>query len=398
MVPDGWTSTRLGNAFINRRQKGKAGLPTLSVTLNDGLVDRSSLDRKTDTNLVAEEHLYVMPGDIAYNMMRMWQGASGLCNKEGLVSPAYVVLGPNKAVHPDFMAYLLKSPRMIHSFWAYSYGLTDDRLRLYFKDFSVIPVLLPPLDEQRRIADILRTWDCAVATADKLVLSCRSQKMALMHKLFVKKERLPGFTGKWKQRAFSDLFVRVKSKNSVLNTNVLTISAQHGLVSQTDYFTKSVAGKDLSNYILLKKGDFAYNKSYSAGFPIGAIKPLELYDDGVVSSLYICFRIASDAAHQRFFRHYFDAGIFNREIYDIAQEGARNHGLLNVSVTDFFQARVFVPSPEEQSAIAAVIDAAEQELQTTQQYAKRLRLEKRALMQDLFTGRRRVRLRGDKAA
>src|SRR4030095_13311793 len=138
MVPEGWKITKLGKLFKSRREKGRPGLPTVSVTLNNGLVLRNSLDRKTETNLAPQEHLLVRKGYIAYNMMRMWQGASGLSDFDALVSPAYVVLEPNDRIDPAFAAQLFKAPRTIHLFWAYSYGLTDDRLRLYFQDFALI--------------------------------------------------------------------------------------------------------------------------------------------------------------------------------------------------------------------------------------------------------------------
>jgi len=213
-----------------------------------------------------------------------------------------------------------------------------------------------------------------------------------MQQLLTGKKRLPGFDGKWQSDSFDTLFKRVRDRNVELNENVLTISAQLGLVSQLEYFNKSVAGKNLSGYTLLKEGDFAYNKSYSAGYPMGAIKPLELYKTGIVSSLYICFRILSEEAHHDFYRHYFEAGFFDREIYGIAQEGARNHGLLNVSVTDFFLTQIIIPELEEQIAIADVITAAEEEITKLKEFCSDLKSEKSALMQQLLTGKRRVKI------
>ena len=129
-------NVRLGDAFLSRREKGYSGLPTLSVTLDNGLIDRSCLERKTDTNLAENQHLLIRKGDIAYNMMRMWQGASGLAEKDALVSPAYVVITPREGIDSKYASYLFKTQRMIYLFWAYSYGLTKDRLRLYFNDFA----------------------------------------------------------------------------------------------------------------------------------------------------------------------------------------------------------------------------------------------------------------------
>src|SRR5437667_7381855 len=114
MAPKGWCSTKLGKVFKSRRERGRVGLPTISVTLNNGLVLRESFDRKTDTTLSPEEHLLVRNGDIAYNMMRMWQGASGLARFDALVSPAYVVLKPTKEIDPVFASYLFKAARMTY--------------------------------------------------------------------------------------------------------------------------------------------------------------------------------------------------------------------------------------------------------------------------------------------
>ncbi|MER8816444.1 restriction endonuclease subunit S [Mesorhizobium sp. M0965] len=193
------TEPRLGDYFISRRERGKQGLPTLSVTLDRGLVRRDSLERRTDTTLTEEEHLRVYPGDIAYNMMRMWQGASGLAHEEALVSPAYIVLSPKKNVDPNFASYLFKLPEMIHRFWAYSYGLTDDRLRLYFNDFKRIPRALPPVVEQKKIVEILSTWDAAIETTEKLLANAEAQKRALMQQLLTGRRRLKGFESRaWK--------------------------------------------------------------------------------------------------------------------------------------------------------------------------------------------------------
>lgn len=159
---------RLGDLFESRRERGSPGMPLLSVTMNDGLVNREDLDRKQDSELTAEEHLLVKPGDIAYNMMRMWQGALGLASCDGIVSPAYVVLKPRQHLDPLYAYYLLKSPRVRYLLWAYSYGITNDRLRLYFDDFARIPVSVPDISRQRAIGKTLATWDKAIAAAERL--------------------------------------------------------------------------------------------------------------------------------------------------------------------------------------------------------------------------------------
>lgn len=251
----------------------------------------------------------------------------------------------------------------------------------------------PPLAEQRRIAQILSTWDQAIAAAERLLANSQRCTRDLMASMLSGHRRFPGFSDKWRYVDFDTVFERVTRKNTTQNTNVLTISGEQGLISQLDYFNKSVASANLSGYTLLHRHDFAYNKSYSAGYPMGAIKPLLAYDAGVVSSLYLCFRMHGDVdADFDFFRHYFEAGLLNQEIEGIAQEGARNHGLLNVSVTDFFKLQLHIPSAPEQRRIAEVINVARAEEARLQAQLQALRQEKAALMSQLLTGKRRVKL------
>lgn len=163
--------------------------------------------------------------------------------------------------------------------------------------------------------------------------------------------------GEWKEYKLDDLFGRIIRKNIDLESNnVLTISAQHGLINQEEFFNKSVAGKNLKNYYLLKKGEFAYNKSYSAGYPMGATKILEKYDEGIVSTLYICFKSKSQLVYNKYFKYFFESKEYYDELTQIVQEGARNHGLLNVSVKDFFNIKVKLPTLKEQEKIVNILE------------------------------------------
>jgi type I restriction enzyme S subunit len=212
-----------------------------------------------------------------------------------------------------------------------------------------------------------------------------------MQKLLSREVRFKEFHKEWEEVRFGDMFERITRKNTIDNTNVLTISAQHGLINQEDFFNKSIASKDLSGYILLKKGEFAYNKSYSNGYPMGAFKRLNLYDEGVLSSLYIYFKIKDD--NSDFYEHYFEAGLMNKEIYKIAQEGARNHGLLNMSVKEFFHdMKIIKPPKQEQQKITEVLSTVDKEIELLKQKLEELKKQKKGLMQRLLTGEVRVRV------
>src|SRR3990167_498355 len=160
-----------------------------------------------------------------------------------------------------------------------------------------IPVIVPPLPEQKKIAQILSTWDKAITATEQLLANSQQQKKALMQQLLTGKKRLLDkngvrFSREWKVSNLSKLFERVTTKNNRQSTNVVTISGQHGLIRQEDFFKKTVASENLDDYFLLKRGQFAYNKSYSNGYPMGAIKRLNRYADGVVTTLYICFELS----------------------------------------------------------------------------------------------------------
>ena len=253
--------------------------------------------------------------------------------------------------------------------------------------------LIPPLREQRKIAEILRTWDKAIATTEKLIETNKQQKKALMQQLLTGKKRFAGFGDKWSTAKLSSLCTRLTEKNNGQSTNVVTISAKHGLIRQEEFFKKSVASETLDNYFILRKGQFAYNKSYSSGYPMGAIKRLNRYSDAVVTSLYICFEIKDqNKTSSCFMEHYFESGLLNHGLTKVAAEGGRAHGLLNVRPVDFMNLSLTIPSYEEQVKIASVLTAADREIENLSAKLAHLKQEKKSLMQQLLTGKRRVKV------
>ena len=185
--------------------------------------------------------------------------------------------------------------------------------------------------------------------------------------------RFPEFTDEWKESVLSDFVERVKRKNkNNLCKLPLTISAQYGLVDQISFFNKVIASENMSNYYLLHKGDFAYNKSYSSEYPWGAIKRLDCYEQGTLSSLYICFKPYSHVSSD-FLTHYFETSKWHQGISEIAVEGARNHGLLNVGIQDFFETRHCLPqSLLEQEKIAKFLNLIEERIATQNKIIEKL--------------------------
>lgn len=260
-------------------------------------------------------------------------------------------------------------------------------------DFENIRILLSPLSEQQKIAEILNIWDKAIEKQTQLIKKLELRKKGLMQQLLTGKKRLPGFSEKWKKVKLEEICEKVVRKNIEDNKNVMTISAQRGFVVQTDFFNKSVASETLESYYLVFKDEFCYNKSYSKGYPMGAIKRLSEADKAVVTSLYMCFKVKSKTnTNIDFLAYYFDNGGLNQGLTKIANEGGRAHGLLNVTPKDFFGLKLHIPSFKEQLAIAQVLAVVDREIKFAQEKFELLRQQKRGLMQQLLTGKKRIKV------
>ena len=170
--------------------------------------------------------------------------------------------------------------------------------------------------------------------------------------------RFKGFTDPWEQRKLGDAFERVVRKNTNNESRLpLTISAQDGLVDQITYFNNRVASRDVSNYYLVCNGEFAYNKSTSDGYPFGAVKRLDWYEKGVLSTLYIVFALKHpEKDDSDFMTVFYDTDRWHRGVAERAAEGARNHGLLNISADDFFDIDTTMPEDKvEQEKIGRLL-------------------------------------------
>ena len=199
------------------------------------------------------------------------------------------------------------------------------------------------------------------------------------------KRQFPPPPPDWTRPRLVDIADRVTARNAERNPNVLTISAEFGLISQREFFSRRVASESVNGYFLLEQGDFAYNKSYSRGYPLGAIRRLDRYQNGCVSPLYICFRPRADAVNSDFLRHYLDGGAIDAGLAEVAKEGVRNHGLLNVGVSDFFSLEVPLPPVAEQRVVAEVLNTLDATIRQTEAIIEKLKQVKQGLLQDILT-------------
>ena len=246
--------------------------------------------------------------------------------------------------------------------WAGIEGSTIKRL--YNDNILNTVICMPSVPEQKRIGLFFENLDNLITLHQRKFEKLTNVKKSMLEKMFPQNGssypeiRFKGFTDPWEQRKLGELVDRVVRKNiNNESTLPLTISAQYGLVDQITYFNNRVASRDVSNYYLVLNGEFAYNKSTSDGYPFGAVKRLDLYEKGVLSTLYIVFapkkeqQIDSD-----YLTVFFDTDRWHKGVAERAAEGARNHGLLNISAEDFFDIDLSVPKDiVEQKQIGAFI-------------------------------------------
>ena len=255
---------------------------------------------------------------------------------------------------------------------------------------SEFEVFLPKYEEQQKIGSFFKIIDTTIALHQRQSDTYKELKKSMLQKMFpqdgekVPEIRFDGFTEEWERRSLNSIVKRVTRKNKNLESSLpLTISAQHGLVDQNTFFNKQVASKDVSGYYLVKKGEFAYNKSYSSGYPWGAIKRLDNYDMGVLSTLYIVFQpvnIVSD-----FLVTYYDTNLWHKEVSMRAAEGARNHGLLNISAQDFFETELIISTnTEEQARIGCYFKQLDDTIALHKQKTTCLQILKNSLLNKMF--------------
>ncbi|WP_323034894.1 restriction endonuclease subunit S [Pararhodobacter sp.] len=383
---DPWKPGHAGDAFMNSRAKGAAGLPIYSVTMDRGLVRRDSMDRQMAADAADNQNLRAQRGDVVYNMMRMWQGAVGLAHEECMVSPAYVVLSPRESTSPQFFDQWFKAKRMLHLLGAYSHGITSDRLRLYADDFARIPLHMPTLPEQQKIAAFLRMVDAKLVQLTAKRAALARFKAGLMQKLFSQQLRFTRDDGKafpeWDVRDLGDIASRSAKKNKDLShTRVLTNSAVHGVIDQRDFFDKDIANSEnLDGYYIVKKGDFVYNPRISVSAPVGPIKRNDL-GDGVMSPLYTVFRFHDE--NTDFFAQYFQTSLWHDYMKSVANYGAR-HDRMAITIVDLMALPLPFPHPDEQQKIANAISAMDSKIRAVVGQVTKLEAFKKGLLQQMF--------------
>ncbi len=354
-----WEQRKLGEVFKEYSEKNHTELPALTIIQGGGTVKREDSDR----NLMYDEsnlsnYKMVRKDDFIVHL-RSFEGGLEKSALDGIVSPAYHTFHSDVADSRFYYPYFRSHEFIKHKLVPHVYGIRDGR-SIDIDGMKIIEIPYTSMEEQRQIGDYLESLDHLITLHQRKCEQTKNLKKYMLQKMFpqngakVPEIRFNGFTHDWEQRKLGDLVDRVTRKNQDLVSELpLTISAQYGLIDQNEFFDKRVASKDVSGYYLIENGEFAYNKSTSTDAPWGAIKRLDRYENGVLSTLYIVFGIKeNNPVDSDFLVSYYSTNLWHKGIHEIAAEGARNHGLLNIAPADFFETRLMIPQDiEEQKKI-----------------------------------------------
>ena len=399
---DDWEQRKLGDYLQVSSEKNRDNRFTkddvLSVSGEYGIVNQIEFQGRSFAGASVSNYGVVETGDVVYTKSPLKSNPYGIIKTNkgipGIVSTLYAVYRPKEITDSKFVQIYFELDSRMNSYMhpLVNKGAKND-MKVSAENALKGMVSFPQKDEQKRISSYFDTLDHLITLHQRKCDEMKKMKKFMLQKMFPKNGaknpeiRFDGFTDDWEQRKLGEVCERITRKNINNESDLpLTIASQYGLIDQRDFFNKIVAAKDMSNYYLLKKGEFAYNKSYSKGFDYGSIKRLNAYEQGCLSTLYICFGITSDDMDSDYLECFFDTLKWYSDITMICAEGARNHGLLNVDTKAFFdEVTISMPSSkEEQCMISAYLKNLDHLITLHQRKAENLKNLKKYMLQNMF--------------
>lgn len=379
----------------------------LSVTITRGVIKQRDLlvgsSKKDSSKLDKSAYKLVCPGDIAYNKMRAWQGAIGVSDLRGIISPAYVVQRMRGAHNPRYFHHLFRTPGFAKEAESWSYGITSDMWSLRPEHFKAIYSPLPPDDEQvaivRYLDHALLRLDKAIRAKRKTIALLNEQKQAIIHRAVtrgldpdvkLKDSGIPWLgqiPAHWEtplnQRIFKE---EIRPHGDVPETQ-LSLSQRDGLIATKDMQERSLQTASFDNWKVTVPGDLVLNR-FKAHLGVFFASTLR----GIVSFHYGVFAPRREL-HSKYFELLFHTYPY-RAIY-AGRSNGMTVGLQNLSNQNFYNVRCVVPPVSEQIEIVSYAEQETQELNTAISRIEReielLREYRTRLIADVVTGKLDVR-------
>ena len=402
---DAWEQRKLGEVVerITRKNENLESTLPLTISAQHGLINQNEFFDKRIASKDVSGYFLVRNGEFAYNKSTSsdapWGAIKRLDRYEsGVLSTLYIVfkISDERKTSSDYIVTYYntdlwhKGIQAIAAEGARNHGLLNVAPADFFETNLTMP---KDYAEQQQIGSFFQQLDHLITLHQRKYDKLQVLKKAMLEKMFPKNGssvpeiRFKGFTDAWEQRKLGEVVERITRKNENLESTLpLTISAQHGLINQNEFFDKRIASKDVSGYFLVRNGEFAYNKSTSSDAPWGAIKRLDRYESGVLSTLYIVFKISDERkTSSDYIVTYYNTDLWHKGIQAIAAEGARNHGLLNVAPADFFETNLTMPKDyAEQQQIGSFFQQLDHLITLHQRELEKLQNIKKSMLEKMF--------------
>lgn len=368
----------------------------LSVSDDVGVVNQIKHLGRSYAGSSVENYKILKPNQVVYTKSPLKEKPYGIIKvnkgESGIVSVLYAIYDAVEGVCPNYIERYFEPNFRINRYLLplISKGAKNT---INISDENALKgyINIPDFNEQQDIANYFQLLDDIILSTTKKIKKLKQTKEASLVVMFPQKGetkpkvRFKGFEDDWETGKFSRFATRITRKNKNLETTLpITISAAEGLVAQDSFFNNIVASSNLRGYYLVKKGEFAYNKSYSSNYPFGVVKRLEKYDMGALSTLYIVFALNENISSD-YIVHFFDTSLWYNEVAMRAAEGARNHGLLNIGAEDFLDIYIVYPkSIDEQNEIAEFFTTLDKQISLEEQKLESLKRIKSACLDKMF--------------
>lgn len=367
---DEYTKVTIGDVYSERSERCTEEIELLSVTINDGVKRRSEIEGKDNSSDDKSNYKIVHIGDMVYNSMRMWQGASGISQYYGIVSPAYTVLQPQISISNNYFAALFKTKKLIDTFQKNSQGLTSDTWNLKYPQIAPIKICIPTLIEQNKIAKMLDILSKRIEKQKELISFFNSYKRGFFQRLLSRYQK--------SEYLIKDIVIEYNEKATIDGQYPILSSTMNGIKLQSSYFNKQAASENTLGYKIVPFGYFTYRSMSDTG--VFHFNYQDIIDYGIISPAYPVFRL-SESNNSRFVEYVLNESDFMKSQLLVAKEGGTRYAL---SFSKFQELKIELPNKSIQDQIANLIQLFEHKIELEENVLQRLNNLKTTLLQQLF--------------
>ena len=390
----------LGDLYTERNEKGNSSLPILTISIHsgvsDGEADEDELGKRVNRSEDKSLYKRVYEGDLAFNMMRAWQGAIGVVKSEGMISPAYIAAIPNRKIYPPYMNYLMRTEKMIHMIDRQSYGLTDFRKRLYWNSFAGIKCFIPCLEEQKKVACFFEELDSRIENQKRIIAELRKQRTEIVHKIFAQEIRFKDDAGEyypeWQDICFDEVFTLLNNntfsraclndKGGIRNIHYGDVLVKFGDVVDLDSAEVPFINSEekVDRYDKLISGDIVFADT-AEDTTVG--KATEIFNENavdVISGLHTIPARPKKRFSKGFLGYYCNSDRFHNQLIPYMQ-GIK---VTSISRSNIVKTRIAVPVNEEQIRIVEFISLLDEQIQNEEVILSELEKMRKGFLQKMF--------------